>query len=237
MIPLDDRVGVVTGAAGGIGRAVAADLADAGASVVGVDHRSDPEDLPPGVDYLSVDVTRPDDLGRLYAHLCETYGRLDVIVSCAGIGNHERLHEGDPHKWQRVIDTNLMGPMRLIRALVPLALETDALVDVVVVSSVADDKPYAWGGAYAASKAGLSTVAETLRLELQPRARVTTVRPGMVDTGFFGATLGADSPRPDELGWTPLAPGEVAEIIRFALTRPRHVSLNKIVVRPTDQSF
>lgn len=236
MTDIAGKRALVTGGASGIGLASVEMLLEAGCEVAAVDCR--PVPIEHG-DLLCIeaDVADGEQVDRCYGRVVDRFDGLDILVSNAGMGIHERLDEGDPDKWQQVIETNLVGAMRFVRAFVPLIEQADGVRDVVIVSSVADRKPYSYGGAYAASKAGLSAMAETLRLELMPRVRVTTIRPGMVDTSFFDHSIHGSSPTPKEAGYTALAAQQVAEAINFALTRPEGVAINELTIRPIDQSF
>jgi NADP-dependent 3-hydroxy acid dehydrogenase YdfG len=219
---------LITGAASGVGRACA--LLDAGAYVVGLDMRPSPYEHARFV-ALAGDVTRPADIDRVYA-CCGPRG-VDAVVSAAGVGVHERLADGDPAGWARVIDINLVGALRIIRALVPGMIQRGR-GDVVMISSVAARKAYAFGGVYAASKAALERAAEALRLELLPTVRVATVAPGMIDTGFFEHAPGY-LPTPDEVGEGALTADDVAEIVCFVLSRPPSVAIAHVAVRPAAQ--
>jgi NADP-dependent 3-hydroxy acid dehydrogenase YdfG len=234
---MSNRRALVTGGASGIGRAVVERLLGAGCQVAAVDCRPVPVEHKRLL-CVEADITDGEQVDACFARVFERFDGLDILVSNAGMGIHERLDEGDPDKWQRVIETNLVGAMRIVRAFVPL-LKTSgrASRDVVVVSSAADRKPFAYGGAYCASKAGLSAMTETLRLELMPGVRVTSLRPGMVDTSFFDNSVHRSSPRPEEVGYTALSPEQVAEAVWFALSRPVGVVVNELTIRPTDQPF
>ena len=228
------RTALVTGGASGIGRATADRLAGGGARVVVADLHpiAEPAD---GVTSMCVDVNDPQAIEALREDVESRWGPLDVLVSNAGRGVHERLADGDPAKWAEVLETNVMGAVRMVRAFVPGMLEAGG-GDIVFVSSVAARRAYEWGGIYSASKAALERVAETLRLEVQPAVRVATVAPGVVDTRFFDHSVGC-APGPDEIGWGALAAGEVADAVVYALTRAEGVAVNRVVVRPTAQPF
>jgi len=220
---LADRRALVTGGASGIGRALADALRKAGADVEVADVRAQP----------ACDVTRGADVDALFARL-HAAGRLpDLLVLGAGIGAHERLAEGDPDLWARVMDVNVVGAMRTLRAFVPPMLARGS-GDVVFLSSVSARHPYPYGAAYAASKAALDVVAETLRLETQPALRVLVARLGIVDTPFFERASG----HPGDvrsLGWGALSPEQAAEAILDALSRPHEVAINELVLRPVGQ--
>ncbi|GGK64508.1 SDR family oxidoreductase [Rufibacter glacialis] len=226
-------IAVISGGASGIGKAVAETLAAEGMHVVVAD-------VSPGsgsatVDHVLCDVTNPQHIDALYAHVTQTYGHPDLLVCCAGRGIHEKLTEGDPAKWQAVLDLNLMGPLRLIRAFTPGMLQKGA-GDVVILSSVSAGQTYAYGGIYAASKTALNTIAETLRQETVPVLRVLTVAPGVTDTHFFENTISGYN-TVESIGYGALSADEVAQTVLFALKQPRHVSLNHLTIRPTPQPF
>ncbi len=233
---IDSRRALVTGGGSGIGLAVVELLLDAGLEVCALDRRPAPIEHD-RLRFIEADVTRAEQIDACYAEVSERFGGLDVLVSNAGVGIHERLDEGDPDQWQTVIETNLVGAMRVVRAFAPMLEQAEEVADLVVVSSVADAKAYSYGGPYAASKAGLSMMAETLRLELQPQVRVTLVRPGMVASSFFEHSIHQSNPTPEEVGWTPVPPEQVAQAVQFALTRPPQVAINDLTIRPTEQSF
>jgi NADP-dependent 3-hydroxy acid dehydrogenase YdfG len=228
MSALQGRRALVSGAASGIGSATLRLLADAGAAVLGTDKEGADERL------VLADLTRPADVDALYVSVRERLGPPDILVACAGIGIAERLTEGDPAKWAHVLDVNVMGTLRLIRAFVPDMLKRGG--DVVIVSSVAARTAYPWGGPYAASKAALEAAAETLRLETLPKVRVTTVAPGVVDTPFFAHMLSGNQ-SVEEIGFGAVHPEQVAELIAYAVSCPSNMVLNHLTVRPRGQSF
>ncbi|MBC3539971.1 SDR family oxidoreductase [Rufibacter sediminis] len=231
--PIQAPVAVVSGGASGIGKAIAEKLAAAGAQVIVADII--PAEEGSKIAYFPCNVTKPDDITAFYAHISETYGQPDILVCCAGQGIHEKLTEGDPDKWQAVLDLNIMGALRLIRAFTPGMLEKGA-GDVVIISSVSAGQPYPYGGVYAASKSALNILAETLRQETLPTLRVLTVAPGVTQTSFFENTISGYN-TVESIGYGALSPEEVAQTVLFALEQPRHVSLNHLTVRPTPQPF
>ncbi|GAA4439892.1 hypothetical protein GCM10023188_36500 [Pontibacter saemangeumensis] len=175
------------------------------------------------------------DIDALFSGVQEKVGTPDILICSAGRGIHEKLTEGDPEKWREIIDTNLLGALRMIRAFVPGMLAAGA-GDVVLISSVSAGQAYPYGGIYAATKSALEVVAETLRQEVLPIVRVTVVAPGVTDTPFFKNTISGFHTAED-IGYGAIAADDVAEAVLYALSKPPGVSVNHITLRPTAQPF
>ncbi|OKL39924.1 SDR family oxidoreductase [Pontibacter flavimaris] len=225
---------IVSGGGSGIGRALVEQLTGSGVKTAIADLHL-PANLPAGTIPLACDVTDPLSVDALYAEVQRQLGMPSILVCSAGQGIHEKLTEGDPEKWQQVINTNLMGTLRMIRAFVPGMLEAGE-GDVVIISSVAAGQAYPYGGVYAATKTALQVIAETLRQEVLPAVRVTTVVPGVTDTAFFEHTLSGVQ-TVESIGYGALTPGQVADAILYALRQPPGVSVNQLTLRPTAQVF
>lgn len=228
---LHGRSALITGGASGIGLATAKVLAGNGAEVALADVHSPRRELPQHIRHFNTDLRRQDDVDQLRESLD---GPVDILILSAGLGVHQKMGEGDPDKWQNALDVNVMGALRVIRAFTPAMQHQEHGGDVVILSSVAAERQYEWGGVYSASKAALGAIAETLRLELQPKVRVTNILPGVVDTPFFQNMIGG-GPTVKSIGWSALAADDVAEAVHWVLTRPRHVAVNTLVMRPAAQ--
>lgn len=225
---------VVSGGGSGIGKAIVEQLSEAQVATAIADlHLSD--SLPSGTHPFACDITDATAIDSLFAEVQRQVGSPDILVCSAGQGLHEKLTEGDPEKWQQVINTNLMGTLRMIRAFVPGMLEAGH-GDVVLVTSVAAGQPYPYGGVYAATKTALEVIAETLRQEVLPTIRVTVIAPGVTDTPFFENTLSGFQ-TVESIGYGALEPDQVANAVLYALRQPRGVSVNHITLRPTAQVF
>ena len=199
--PFADRVALVTGASGGLGRAAAVKLAAAGAHVVllartvgGLEETDDAVRAAGGRATLCpLDLTRPGDLERALAALGGRFGRLDILVSCAAaLGALGPAHQIADDAWQRALDTNLNAAMRLIRMADPLLRRAPAGRAVFVTGYPAGR---AYWGAYAASKAALEALvlawaAETARTAL----RVNLVDPGPMRTRLRAAAYPGEDP-------------------------------------------
>ncbi len=225
---------MVSGGGSGIGRAIAEKLAGSHVKVAVADINL-PDGLPDTVVPFKCDVTSGPAIDTLYAQVHEQLSSPDILVCSAGRGIHEKLTEGDPEKWQQIIQTNLLGALRMVRAFVPGMLEAGG-GDVVFVSSVAAGQSYPYGGVYAATKSALEVVAETLRQEVLPTIRVTVIAPGVTDTNFFKNTISGFHTAED-IGYGSISADEVASAVLYALSCPQEVSVNHITIRPTAQPF
>ena len=186
---------------------------------------------------MSLDVTSPESVAALAGSLDD----VAVLVNNAGgaIGV-EPIAEADPADWQAMYDTNVLGVLRVTQALLP-ALERGSGGHVVVTGSIAGHVVYEGGGGYTAAKHGAAALVETLRLELNGRPiRVTEVAPGMVHTEEFslvryrGDQGAADRVYAGVDG--PLTADDIADCIAFAVTRPAHVNVDLLVVKPVAQA-
>lgn len=232
------RVAVVTGASSGIGEASARVLAAQGFHVVAVARRSDrierlADEL--GGSAVVADVT--DDAA--VADLAERLHRVDVLVNNAGGAKGlTPVAEADLDDWRWMWETNVMGTLRVTRALLPkLIASGDGLI--VTVTSIAALEVYDGGAGYTAAKHAQGALHRTLRGELLGKpVRLTEIAPGAVQTEFSLVRFGGDTQRAEAVyaGITPLSAGDVAEVIGFVASRPAHVNIDQIVIRPRDQA-
>jgi NADP-dependent 3-hydroxy acid dehydrogenase YdfG len=233
-----DRTALVTGASSGIGAATARALAAAGFEVVAAARRLERcEELAREIDgrALELDVTDPASVARLVQELPD----LSVLVhSAGGALGLDPVSEADEEQWAEMFETNVLGVMRVTRALLP-ALERSGDGFIVVLGSVAGVEVYPGGAGYTAAKHGANALARTLRLELLGKPiRVSEIAPGMVETEFSLVRFGGDRERAEKVyeGLTPLSAGDVAETIAFVVTRPQHVDVDYVSIKPTAQA-
>ncbi|MDQ3273644.1 MAG: SDR family oxidoreductase [Actinomycetota bacterium] len=235
------RTAVVTGASSGIGAATARRLAEQGYEVICAARRREQiQALAADITGRAVvcDVTEAESV----AALAEAVGgRLDVLVNNAGgaIGM-EPIAETSPQTWRQMYDVNVIGTLQVTQALLPaLVASGDGLV--VNIGSTAGRIAYEGGGGYTAAKHGVAVLTETLRLELcgQP-VRVTEIAPGMVRTDEFALRrLGGDRERAEAVYAgveEPLTADDIADCVSWVATRPAHVNLDLIVVKPRAQA-
>jgi NADP-dependent 3-hydroxy acid dehydrogenase YdfG len=232
---------VVTGASSGIGAATARRLADEGFEVVAAARRMDRlrelAESHPGIRAVHLDVTAQDSVAQFAAGLED----VAVLVNNAGgaLGT-EPVERADPGDWQTMYDSNVLGVLRVTQALLP-ALERGGGGHIVVTGSIAGHLVYEGGAGYAAAKHAVAAVVETLRLELNGRpVRITEVAPGMVHTEEFSLVrLRGDAEAAARVYAgveNPLSAADIADCIAFVVTRPPHVNIDLLVVKPLAQA-
>jgi NADP-dependent 3-hydroxy acid dehydrogenase YdfG len=232
------RVAVVTGASSGIGEATARTLAGQGFHVVAVARRADRiERLAAEIDGTPVVADITDDSS--VRSLAERLERVDVLVNNAGGAKGlQPLAEANLDDWRWMWETNVMGTLRVTRALLPALIASgDGLI--VTVTSTAALEVYDGGAGYAAAKHAQGALHRTLRGELLGKpVRLTEIAPGAVETEFSLVRFGGDQQRAEKVyaGITPLVAADVAEVIGFVASRPSHVDIDQIVIRPRDQA-
>lgn len=234
---------VVTGASSGIGAATVRLLRAQGWDVLAVARRADrllalAEET--GAVPVVADVTDADDVARL-AEQARARGPVHALVNNAGgaIGL-DAVATGSVEDWRAMYEVNVLGTLRVTQALLP-DLRASGRGDVVVLTSTAGHDTYPGGGGYVAAKFAERSIAATLRLELvgEP-VRVIEVAPGMVATEEFSLNrFGGDQARADAVYAGvdgPLVAADVADAIVWCLTRPHHVNIDSLVIRPLAQA-
>ncbi|MDX6745003.1 SDR family NAD(P)-dependent oxidoreductase [Actinocorallia sp. A-T 12471] len=244
------KTAVITGASSGIGAATARRLAAEGFNIVAAARRRDRLDAlvkeiesadPAGrrgfAEAVTLDVTSEESVAEFAARLPECH----VLVNNAG-GAHGRepVAEARTEDWQVMYDTNVLGLMRVTRALLPKLVASGA-GHVVNVTSLAAHVPYEGGGGYVAAKHAAAAVNDILRLELVDRpVRITEVAPGMVKTEEFSLVrLRGDKDAAEAVYQgvaEPLVADDIADCIAWAVTRPAHVNIDRIDIQPQAQA-
>jgi len=243
---LDDRVALVTGASSGIGEATAEALAAEGASLALAARREDElTDLADrlaseGVETLVVptDVTDKEQVENMIETTTEELGRLDIIINNAGVMLLEPVIEADRANFRQMVEVNLLGLMNATHAALPI-MEDQGTGHIVNISSVAGRQASANGSGYNATKFGVNGFTEALRQEVNNDGiRTTLIEPGIVDTELQDHIPDDDAQQSVE-EWVeemaPLTGEDIARSIRYAVTQPQHVSVNELLIRPTQQ--
>jgi NADP-dependent 3-hydroxy acid dehydrogenase YdfG len=234
----DRPTALVTGASSGIGEATVRALAAAGFSTVAAARRLDRCQrlaAEVGGRALRLDVADPDSVAGLAGEL----PALDVIVmSAGGALGLQPVVDAEEGDWRSMYESNVLGVVRVAKALLP-ALRRGRDPRIVILGSVAGVDVYEGGGGYTAAKHAVHAVARTLRLELLSEGiRVTEVAPGLVETEFSLVRFGGDAERAAGVyrGLEPLRATDVAELIAFCVTRPAHVDVDYVAIKPTAQA-
>jgi NADP-dependent 3-hydroxy acid dehydrogenase YdfG len=234
---------VITGASSGIGAATARLLADNGYHVIAAARRIDRlNELAKSnseIEAFSLDVTDQASVDALAKHLS---GKpVAVVINCAGGAfDFDPVTESDPEIWKKTFDINVVGSVRMVKALTPLMI-SHGRGHIVLISSTAGHRAYENGGSYVAAKFAETSLAETLRLELNGKPiRVTEIAPGMVKTDEFAKVrFSGDTDRAAKVyeGVTrPLTADDVAESIRWSVMLPDHFNIDSMTIRPLAQA-
>ena len=251
MSKLEGTVALVTGASSGIGEATARALTEEGAAVAIVARRGDRlealggaiADLGGTALPIEADVSEREQAERAVALATEELGRLDIVVNNAGVMLLGPIEEAPVEEWERMIDVNVKGLLYTSRAALPYLLKaaedgSRGVADLVNISSVAGRIARKGSGVYNATKFAVGAFSESLRQEVSGRqVRVSLVEPGAVATEL-------QSHNRDEIqamlakrfeGFEVMQPGDIADAISYVVTRPAHVAVNEVLVRPTGQ--
>ena len=236
------KLAVVTGASAGIGAATARALRREGFRLIlGARRIERLESLAaelggaPEVEIQALDVTDPASVRRFAARITRLHLLVNNAGGAYGLDSVERAVE---ERWREMYELNVMGVLRMTRALLD-ALRASGDGHIVNLGSIAGFEVYPGGGGYTASKHAARALTRTLRLELLGEPiRVTEICPGLVETEFSRVRFGGDADRAEAVyrGLTPLEAADVAECIAFAVTRPSHVNVDELVVKPRDQA-
>ena len=248
---LDGTTALITGASSGIGAAAALALAAEGAAVALAARRRDRlEELAARIEgdggralVLEVDVTQEAQAREAVERTVADLGRLDTLVNNAGVMLLGPMEHAPLEEWQRMVELNVLGLMYCAHAALPHLLRAAEdgprqVADMVNISSVAGRVARAGSGVYNATKWGVGAFSESLRQEVTKRhVRVSLVEPGAVETELAGHN------RPEVLeglrqrfgSMERLQSEDIADAITYVVTRPRHVAVNEILVRPTEQ--
>ena len=233
-----ERVAVITGASSGIGAAAAKALHDAGFRLVLGARRGDKlreVGEPLGAHCLPLDVT---DAGSVKA-FCVAIPQAHILINNAGGAlGLDTIAEAKDGDWERMYDTNVLGLMRVTRELLP-KLEASGAGHVVNIGSIAGRDPYPGGGGYNAVKFAVRAITQVMRLEWVGKPiRVTEIAPGLVETEFSTVRFAGDTERAAKVyaGLEALSAEDIADCILWAVTRPPHVNIDEMVVKPLAQA-
>lgn len=243
---LQGKTALVTGATSGIGEATALALAAQGIKVAACARRRDRLDALAAriVDAggkalaLECDVADKAQVSQAVAAVQEKWGRLDILVNSAGVAAIGPILDADTEQWRRMLEINVLGLMYMVHAALPL-MKAQGGGHIVNISSTASRVAPSGMGVYAASKWAVNAFSESLRQEaVAYKVRVTTIEPGMVATDFtdsLPAGPARDAMQARLATLRALDASDIAAAVTYALRQPAHVSVNDILVRPSEQ--
>ncbi len=246
MARLDGKVAVITGASSGIGEATAEALAAEGASIVVAARREDRlEDLIGRMEgndgrVLSVaaDVTEEQEAHDLIKQARGEFGRVDILVNNAGVMQLSKIEKGLSDEWRRMFDVNVMGLLYVTDAAIGVMKEQGS-GHIVNISSVAGRKSGPLRGAYSGTKFAVNAISEALRVELlEDNIRVTIIEPGAVETELTSHITDEEAREGvnEIYNLNILQAEDIANAIVYAVTQPERVSVNELLIRPTEQA-
>lgn len=243
-----NKIAFITGASAGIGEACARVLAREGYDLLLAARRIDrmevlADDLTAayGVQthLLALDVREVGDVFTSFDNLPEQWKKVDVLVNNAGLSQGlNPIHEGDIGDWDRMIDTNIKGLLYVTRAVVPL-MAARRHGHIINIGSIAGKEVYPNGNVYCATKHAVDALTKGMRIDLLDKhIKVTAIHPGMVETEFSEVRFKGDAKRAAAVyeGIEPLVANDIAEAVWFAVSRPKQVNVNDMLIMPTMQA-
>jgi NADP-dependent 3-hydroxy acid dehydrogenase YdfG len=238
------KVAVVTGASTGIGEATARELRRSGWTVYAVARRAERLEAlarETGAVPAPCDITSDADVEALRDRVLEEQGRVDALLNISGgARGADRVAEASTEDWEWMYQVNVLGTMRLTRALLP-ALRANGEGTVLNLTSLAAHRAYEGGGGYNAAKYAERAMTEALRLEeAEHNVRVVEIAPGLVHTPEFSLNrLGGDQEAAEKVYAgvdKPLTSEDVAQVCAFAVNLPHHVDLDTVTIKPVAQA-
>ena len=245
MLPITEKVIVITGASSGIGEATARLLASQGARVVlGARRRERLESLAASIrnqggvaEYRATDVTRQEEVQALLDLAVERFGRVDVLVNNAGVMPLSPLAALKIGEWNQMIDVNIRGVLHGIAAALPL-MQGQRSGQIINVASIAAYKPIATGAVYCATKAAVVSLSEALRQEVGGDIRVTVISPGVTESDLAETISDPETlAMIREFRRDAVPASALAEAIAYAVAQPATVDISELVVRPTSSAY
>ncbi len=242
------KIALITGATSGIGEACARKFADGGYDLILTGRREDRlesirnEIMRNGkTDVLCIafDVRNTEAAKKAVEGLSGKWQTIDVLINNAGLAiGLDKEYEGDLDNYATMIDTNIKGLLTMTRLVVPGMVKRNE-GHIINIGSVAGDAAYANGSVYCATKAAVKALTDGLRIDLVDTAlRVTNIKPGLVETNFSVTRFGGDTERAAKVyeGIQPLTGADIADVVFYAASAPKHVQIAEVLVLATHQA-
>jgi NADP-dependent 3-hydroxy acid dehydrogenase YdfG len=238
---------MITGATAGFGKAIAKQFAGNGFNVIITGRRKERLDelkkelseAGASVFALNFDVRNQEEVFKAIGNLPEEWKNIDILVNNAGLAaGLGHIDSGDIDDWNRMIDTNVKGLLYVTRAVAPLMVKRDS-GHIINIGSIAGIEAYENGNVYCASKAAVNSLSKSMRIDLlKHNIKVTHIAPGMAYTEFSMVRFKGDQGKAEAVykGMDPLTAEDIADVIYYCATLPKHVCINELVITPTQQA-
>ncbi len=243
-----EKIALITGATSGIGEACALRFAKEGYSLILTGRNEGKLNVLKNtietahkvlVMPLTFDIRNRDEAVYKIGNLPTEWKNIDVLINNAGLARGlDAEYEGDFNEWDEMIDTNVKGLLTMTRLIVPGMVERNK-GHVINIGSLAGDAAYAGGNVYCATKSAVKALSDGLRIDVaHTGVRVTNVKPGLVETHFSNIRFRGDDQRADNVykGITPLSGDDVADVVYYAVSAPKHVQIAEVLVLATHQA-
>lgn len=239
---------MITGATAGIGEACAKRYAENSDKLILTGRRADrleklkrslEEEYKIQVLTLSFDVRNREDVQKHIESLDQTWSQIDILINNAGLAvGLNKIQDGDFEDWDRMIDTNVKGLLNVTRFILPLMKERKS-GHVINIGSIAGKETYPNGNVYCATKHAVDSLSKAMRIDMvEYGVKVTQIAPGAIDTEFSTVRFKGDKEKAESVykGFTPLYANDVADVIFYTSSLPKHVTINDLVLMPTAQA-
>ena len=249
MNPLKNKTVFITGASSGIGKACAEQFAEKESRIIICSRQMNEitslaatlkDKYKTEVYGFQLDVRDKNAVEQAIYRLPENWQKIDILINNAGLASgYDKVHEGDTDDWDKMIDTNVKGLLYITRQVVPLMLKYGIEGHIFNIGSIAGTVAYPNGAVYSATKSAVKFISDGLRMDLVDKPiKVTNIQPGMVETNFSVVRFHGDKQRADSVyrGIKPLVADDIAGIIVYAASAPKHVQICEILVTPLHQS-
>lgn len=245
---LNNKIALVTGASSGIGAACATQLAIAGVDLILAARRKEALDTLASelaaahgirTHVLVLDVSDATAVQATIEGLPSDWQAINILINNAGLAlGLDRLYEGNPADWGRMIDVNIKGLLNVTRYVLPGMRERN-VGHIVNLGSISSEQVYAGGSVYCATKHAVRAISEGMKMDVHgTQIRVFEIDPGMVDTDFSTVRFSGDKAKAEAVyaGIKALTAEDIANVVMFVLSAPAHVNIQKMMVLPTDQT-
>ena len=241
-----NKTALITGATSGIGKATAIAFSEEGINLIICGRRKEAlEKLKSELEkkvkvhILPFDVRNKEEVFEAIQALPEEFSKIDILVNNAGNAHGlDPIQSGNIDDWEAMIDINVKGLLYVSKAIIPLMAERKQ-GHIINIGSIAGKEVYPNGNVYSASKHAVDAINKGMRIDLNAKGiRVGAINPGLVETEFSEVRFKGDKERAKSVyeGFDPLKPEDIADIIRFVVTRPYHVNIADLLVLPTAQA-